>query len=115
MYLDFWASWCAPCAKALPALEKLRKEFPAEEFQVVAVNLDRDVSVAKTFLKRRPVGYPSAHDPEGALPDRFGVETMPTSFLIDRDGIVRYVHKGFRKSDVDEIRSRIQELVATRR
>ena len=115
VYLDFWASWCGPCAQALPALERLRQEFPAKDFQVVAVNVDRETSLAKTFLKRRPVSYPSAFDPEGAIPSRFGVETMPTSFLIDRNGIVRHVHKGFRKEDEASLRKRIQELVAAGR
>lgn len=115
VYLDFWASWCAPCAEALPALERLRHEFPASDFQVVAVNVDHDPAAARIFLDRRPVGYPSAFDPDGELPGRFGVRTMPTSFLIDRKGVVRHVHEGFRKGDVDDLRGRIQALVATGR
>lgn len=115
VYLDFWASWCAPCAAALPALDALRQEFPASEFQVLAVNVDRDPTDARTFLARRPVGYPSAFDPEGEIPGRFGVRTMPTSFLIDRQGVVRLVHEGFRKGDVDTLRRHIQELVAAGR
>jgi thiol-disulfide isomerase/thioredoxin len=115
VYLDFWASWCKPCVVSLPALDDLRKEFPAKDFVVFAVNVDRDPEVARSFLSRRPVGYPSLADPEGQLPVRFGVETMPTSFLIDRDGVIRRVHRGFRKSDVPELRAAIQELVRGRR
>jgi len=115
VYLDFWASWCGPCAQALPALEQLRQEFPADAFQVVAVNVDREPALAKSFLRRRPVGYPSALDPGGAIPGRYGVESMPTSFLIDRDGIVRHVHRGFRAQDVALLRERIQQLVAAGR
>jgi thiol-disulfide isomerase/thioredoxin len=115
VYLDFWASWCKPCAVSLPALDQLRKEFPAEDFVVLAVNVDSDPAVARTFLSRRPVGYPSVADPEGQIPVRFGVETMPTSFLIDRNGVIRRVHRGFRASDVPELRAAIQELVRTKR
>ena len=61
------------------------------------------------------MGYPSLADPEGQLPVRFGVETMPTSFLIDRNGVIRRVHRGFRKSDVPELRAAIQALVRDRR
>jgi peroxiredoxin len=111
VYLDFWASWCAPCLTSLPLLEELRKEFSPRDFQVVAVNVDRDLEKARRFLERRPIGYPSASDPEGRLPGRFGVETMPTSFLIDRHGLVRHVHPGFRKSDLDGLRATIAELV----
>ena len=114
VYLDFWASWCGPCAKSLPALDQLRQEFAPGDFQIVAVNLDRNPKVAANFLKQRPVGYPSAIDPKGSLPGTFGVSAMPTSFLIDRDGVVRYVHRGFRDGDVDPLRKQIQKLVAAR-
>lgn len=113
VYLDFWASWCDPCTKAIPALEKLRSEFAGEDFQVLAVNVDKSKKKATKFLKKNPIGYPSVSDPKGKLPRRFGLETMPTSYLIDRDGVIRYVHKGFRKGDVEEIRAEIQKLVAT--
>jgi peroxiredoxin len=112
VYLDFWASWCGPCAQALPALDALRQEFPPGEFQVVAVNVDRQPSLAKAFLHKRPIGYPSAQDPQGAIPASFGVDSMPTSFLIDREGIVRHVQRGFRESDVASLREQIQKLVA---
>jgi thiol-disulfide isomerase/thioredoxin len=115
VYLDFWASWCKPCALSLPALDGFRKEFPSKDFAVLAVNVDHDPALAKAFLSRRPVGYPSLFDPKGDLPVRFGVETMPTSFLIDREGVIRQVHRGFRKEDVPELRSAIQELIRSGR
>lgn len=112
VYLDFWASWCDPCQKAIPAIEKLRSEFPAEDFQVLAVNVDKNTKKATKFLKKNPIGYPSVSDPRGKLPRKYGLETMPTSYLIDRDGVIRYVHKGFRKGDVEEIRAQITKLLA---
>jgi thiol-disulfide isomerase/thioredoxin len=115
VYVDFWASWCAPCLKAVPALEKLRKEFPASDFQVIAINLDRDLDRAQKFLADHPVGYPSASDPDGKLPEAFGLETMPTSYLIDRNGVVRYVHRGFRAGDEQKIRDHIRALLGPER
>lgn len=114
VYLDFWASWCGPCLTSLPLLEKLRKEFSPGEFQILAVNVDRDVEKAKEFLGRHPIGYPSATDPEGRLPETFELETMPTSFLIDRSGVIRYIHRGFRAGDIDSIRDEIRKLVEAR-
>jgi peroxiredoxin len=114
VFLDFWASWCAPCATSLPVLDSFRKEFAKDEFAVLAVNVDANPAKGREFLRRRPVGYPSVTDPEGKLPIRFGVETMPTSFLIDRKGVVRMVHRGFKKSDVDALRAEIRKLVAAR-
>ena len=114
VYLDFWASWCPPCLTSLPLLEELRKQFPADQFQILAVNVDQDIEKARKFLERTGVGYPSATDPKGRLPQMYGIETMPTSFLIDRTGVIRYVHHGFRKGDVTPLRQRIAQLVAAR-
>ncbi len=114
VYLDFWASWCAPCLVALPTLDKLRHELPEGQFQVLAVNLDRDLDKARNFLRDHKIGYPSGTDPEGQVAETFELDTMPTSFLIDRNGVVRYVHRGFRKGDIDEIRAQIRKLLRKR-
>jgi thiol-disulfide isomerase/thioredoxin len=113
VYLDFWASWCPPCLEAMPRIEELREEFSRQDFEVVAVNVDRDPRRAARLLEKYGVGYVSASDPEGRLPERFGIATMPTSFLIDRRGVVRYVHEGFRRGDIPQLRRRIQDLVET--
>jgi len=112
VYLDFWASWCAPCLTGMPLIDDLREEFDPKDFVVLAVNVDGDPDQARKLLARRPVGYASASDPAGELPERFGLRTMPTSYLIDRTGTIRYVHEGFRKSDVDVLRREIRKLLA---
>lgn len=111
VWLDFWASWCPPCLSSLPELEKLRKQMPAKDFQIVAINVDKDPKKAKKFLDRHPVGYPSASDPDGTLPEMFGLETMPTSYLIDRDGTIKLVHEGYRSGDIKTIRREVRSLV----
>jgi thiol-disulfide isomerase/thioredoxin len=110
--VDFWASWCAPCLVSLPLYEELRKELPASDFQVLAVNLDREPKAALRFIQERGVGFPSVADPKGRIPEIFGLETMPTSYLIDRNGRVRYVHEGFRRGDIDELREKAKALLA---
>ena len=114
VYLDFWASWCAPCLKAIPEIEAMRKELPAEKFQVVAVNLDTQSKKALRFLEKNPIGYPSASDPKGHLPKQFGVDTMPTSYLIDADGVIRLVHRGFQRGDGAKLRAEIQKMLGGR-
>ncbi len=111
VYLDFWASWCPPCRKAMPEIEKLRKSYSPEEFAVVAVNVDSSLKKAKKVLAKTPVGYVSGSDPKGALPKRYQVKTMPTSYLLDRNGVVRYVHEGFRRGDEKELRAEIDKLL----
>lgn len=112
VFVDFWASWCAPCQKSMPQLEALRKEFPPDRFALIGVNLDRDASLARKLIAKHGVAYPNASDPAGGLPARFGLETMPTAYLIDGDGVIRYVHRGFRDGDIDEVRQRIRALLA---
>jgi thiol-disulfide isomerase/thioredoxin len=108
VYVDFWASWCPPCLAAVPALEKLRAEFANDDFQIIAVNVDKKPKKARKFLAKNSTGYPSVSDPKGAVPASYGLETMPTSYLVDRSGVVRYVHEGFRDGDIDEIRRQIR-------
>jgi thiol-disulfide isomerase/thioredoxin len=114
VYLDFWASWCAPCLKAIPEIEAMRKELANDGFQVVAVNLDTSPKKALRFLAKNPIGYPSASDPKGRLPKQFGVDTMPTSYLIDGEGVIRYVHRGFQRGDGTKLRAEIRKLLGGR-
>jgi thiol-disulfide isomerase/thioredoxin len=109
--VDFWASWCAPCNAAMPQLEKLSKEFPSDQFVVLGVNVDKKLADARRALEKRPVTYPNASDPTGMLPKRFGLQTMPTSYLIDQDGVVRLVHRGYRSGDIDELREHVKKLL----
>lgn len=111
VFLDFWASWCAPCLTSLPMLEELRKELAGQDFQILAVNVDKDRDKAKRFLGRHPIGYPSVSDPEGKLPATFELKAMPTSFLIDRKGVIRHIHDGFRPSDMNGLKDRIRALL----
>ena len=115
VFLDIWASWCGPCLTSLPHLDDLRKTYPSAKFQVLAVNVDRDPAKARAFLDKRPVGYPSVSDPEGRIPQRFGLETMPTSYLIDESGVVRFVNEGFRAGDIAKLRNNIEMLLGGER
>jgi len=111
VWLDFWASWCPPCLTSLPDLEALRKEMPASKFQIVAINIDEQPKKALRFLAKQPVGYPSGSDPKGELPEVFGLETMPTSYLIDQKGVIRMVHKGYRDGDLEKIKAEATRLM----
>ena len=111
VYVDFWASWCGPCRISFPVLESLRTEFNEQGFEVVAINVDEFEEDALGFLEDLPVSYPVVADPEGNTPQLYGILGMPTGFLVDRDGVVRRVHQGFRKSDSKKIRAEILELL----
>ena len=109
VYLDFWASWCPPCRISMPELESLHKEFPADRFTILAVNLDEDRNKALKFLERVPVGYPILIDTDGEVPARYQLPGMPTGYLLNASGVVLHVHKGYRPGDKELIRQLVIE------
>ncbi len=111
VYVDFWASWCGPCRQSLPALNKIYKQQRKNGFLVIAVNLDEEKSDAMEFLKEFPVAFPTARDVEGITPDKYGLQGMPTAYLIDRKGKVSLVHEGFKKTDSEELSAKIATLL----
>lgn len=113
--LDFWASWCGPCRQSFPLYEQLRTEMPARDFALLAVNLDEMADGPKAFLEEHPVHYPSVADPAGEVARQYGLIGMPTSFLIDRDGVVRSRHTGFKPQDIEALRKEIRDLIAEAR
>lgn len=107
VYLDFWASWCGPCKKSLPLLDDLRKKYKKNGFEVLAINLDEEKGEALSFLKKFPVSYPTLSDHKGILPDKYQIQGMPTSFLIDRKGRIAMIHTGFKSSDMAIIKKAV--------
>jgi thiol-disulfide isomerase/thioredoxin len=107
VYVDFWASWCTPCRQALPALEKLYRQYRDQGFTVLAVNVDTERVAADRMLKRIPVSYPVVFDPEGIWPARYAVKGMPSGYLLDRDGTVVQVKSGYRSKDFPQLESAI--------
>ena len=111
VYLDFWASWCGPCRLSFPQLEAMRTELKSQGFEVFAINVDEFAEDALGFLQELPVSYPVVHDATGATPSKWGILGMPTGFLIDRKGIVRKIHTGYRKSDGAALRVEVLKLL----
>jgi len=110
--VDFWASWCIPCREAFPFMNDVASEFPAASFEVLAVNLDEDSADARRFLVHYPASFQLAIDSTKQCPVAFGVTGMPTSFLVDRAGRIRLVHRGFRPGDASTLRKAIRDLIA---
>ena len=109
--IDFWATWCPPCKQSMPFLNALRNEFHKNGFEIIAINVDEETQEAKTFLNSYPVDYLMAYDSQGDCPSKYDVKAMPSSYFLDRQGKIRYVHLGFRHADETEIRAWVMQLL----
>lgn len=112
LYVDFWASWCPPCAKSVPFLNELDHDLKDKGLQVIGVNLDQASEDAKAFLAKYPANFTVLADANGNCAKEFDVKAMPSSYLVDRNGIVRHINFGFRSEDVKELRTIAEQLLA---
>ena len=110
--LDFWASWCTPCKASFPALNELHKAYAARGLIVVAVNQDKSGSIMKAFLDEHPVSFTTVRDTENTLVAAADATSMPSSYLVDPSGKVRYVHNGFHgEKTLAQYRQEIEQLL----
>jgi cytochrome c biogenesis protein CcmG/thiol:disulfide interchange protein DsbE len=109
--VDFWASWCGPCLQSFPWMNDLHTRHGGDGLVIVAVNVDQDRALADAFLKKIPPQFRVEYDAAGSLAQQFGVEAMPTSFLIDRAGRVRVRHAGFREKHREDREQQIVQLL----
>ena len=111
VYLDFWASWCVPCRKSFPWMNQLKEFYGERGLEVIAINLDQERKLADAFLADTPATFTIAFDPQGQSAEDYQVMGMPSSYLIDRNGILHHSHVGFRDKDKAALESQIEELL----
>lgn len=111
-YVDFWASWCLPCAKAFPFMQDLHARYAGQGLEIVAISVDETLEEAEGFLAKHATDFALGLDSKGNCPRAYQITGMPTSFLIDRAGVIRYVHTGFRSGDAKQIEDEIKTLLA---
>jgi len=111
--VDFWASWCKPCKEELPVLEELHKKFADQGLVIVGVNIDKEASIATEFLSKNKLNlsFSIVNDKEHGVAKRYAPPTMPSSYLIDRSGKIRFVHEGFRASDGAKLEAEIKAML----
>lgn len=112
LYIDFWASWCPPCAKSFSFLNDLDRDLKESGLQVIGVNLDQAPEDAKVFLAKYPANFTVAADVDEKCANDFDVKAMPSSYLVDRNGVIRHVHLGFRPGEAKELRVLAEQLLA---
>lgn len=111
VFLDFWAPWCDPCREELPALDVLYKKYGNDGFEVIGIDIDDSERLLSEFLQKVPITFTVLSDKKGVTKREYGIRTLPTAFIIGRDGVIRYVHMGFGKEFLQMYEKEIAELL----
>jgi thiol-disulfide isomerase/thioredoxin len=113
--LTFWATWCAPCRQELPNLEGIQERAGKDQLVVLAVNFqdkDETISYLRKGAKKADWKITLLTDPNGAIADKYGIDSIPHLFLIARDGTIAATHSGFGDGSIDEMLPEINAALA---
>lgn len=109
--LNFWATWCPPCVKEMPSMQRVQDQLKTRGLEVVAVNMGDEVADVEQFLQRVPVQFPILMDLEGEVLKSWRVVAFPTTFILDRDGSIQYALFGGFEWDSPEAIETLESLL----
>ena len=111
--INFWASWCGPCRQEMPVLDQLHQRYEDTGFSVLGINVEGEVEPAQKIVDKTNVTFPVLIDTEQAVSKLYDLKAMPSTVVVDRDGNVRYVHRGYKPGDeakyVEVVKTLIRE------
>ena len=109
--INFWASWCGPCRQEMPLLDQMYQKYGELGFTLLGVNVEQDSADAQRLLHDTPVTFPILFDTQNVVSKLYDVTAMPSTVIVDRDGNVRFVHKGYQPGYEDEYQTQVRALV----
>jgi len=109
--VNFWATWCGPCKQEMPHLNRLYDKYRASGFVLLGVNVDEDPRQAAGTASKLGMHFPVLFDADKSVSRLYDLQSMPATVLIDRDGRVRYLHRGYRDGLEQSYEKQIRELV----
>jgi peroxiredoxin len=109
--INFWATWCGPCRQEMPLLEKLNQKYRDLGFVMLGINVEADTSGMQKYLKDVPVTFPILMDGNNSVAKLYGVDGMPNTVIVDRNGVVRHVHRGYKPGYEAKYEEQIKQLV----
>lgn len=109
--LNFWATWCDKCKQGFPVLNNLYLKYRDKGFTLLSINNEEDLKKVRKWLRGKNVAHPILLDPSHAVSDKYEVSDMPSTYILDRDGHLRYVTNGFEPGFEDEVLKQVRELM----
>ncbi len=109
--VDFWASWCVPCRRSFPWMNGMQEKYGDDGLRIIGVNMDADPVEANAFLQAYPARFQIIYDPDGELAREYDVIAMPSSYIIDRNGVLVTRHLGFKVKRQDEYEAILLEAL----
>ncbi len=111
--INFWASWCGPCRQEMPILQKIHDRYEPLGFTVLGVNVDEEPAKANRIVERLKLDFPLLLDSKQEVSEAYDVNAMPFTVLVDRSGVVRYVHRGYKPGDESHYVNKLKPLLRT--
>ncbi|MBL8676618.1 MAG: TlpA family protein disulfide reductase [Alphaproteobacteria bacterium] len=111
MIVDFWASWCEPCKASFAAYNELLNKYGKKGLVIVGINIDNDKEKALEFIENNPAHFLVAVDPTKKVAEAYNLPTMPTAYIIDRDGNILYTHAGYHEGDLAEMEKEVENAL----
>ena len=109
--INFWASWCGPCRQEMPILDRLHQRYEDTGFAVLGVNVEGEAAPAQKIVDKTNVTFPVLIDEGQAVSELYELEAMPSTVVVDRDGVVRYVHRGYKPGDEAKYVEVVKKLI----
>jgi cytochrome c biogenesis protein CcmG, thiol:disulfide interchange protein DsbE len=109
--VDFWATWCEPCKKSFPKLEALNAKYGSDGVAIVGVSEDDDKGGISDFAANLGAKFPLVWDENKSIASKWQPKTMPTTFILDRSGKIRFVHLGYHENEEALIEREIKSLL----
>lgn len=109
--INFWASWCGPCRQEMPLLDRLHQRYVDTGFAVLGINVEGEEAPARALIDKIPVTFPVLIDEGQLVSELYNLEAMPSTVVLDRDGVVRYIHRGYKPGDEAKYVEVVRELI----
>jgi len=112
--LNFWATWCIPCRDEMPAMERLHRDYRQRGLRVLGVNFKESAPEVRVFLDKLGVSFGTVLDTDGKVSEKYRVRGLPVTFLVDREGTLRWKAIGVREWDGPHGRAHLEEVLGGR-